>query len=103
MNTRVVAFEEVSPATVQRRSIWTTVLSCLLIVHAALLISEVLTGPGWLAWVECIVASLFGLVGLRERASEAEPRSLSNPPKTSQPSWLRRHPCRVDQSEASRR
>jgi hypothetical protein len=74
MNTRVVAFEEVSPATVQRRSIWTTVLSCLLIVHAALLISEVLTGPGWLAWVECIVASLFGLVGLRERASEAEPK-----------------------------
>jgi hypothetical protein len=79
MNTRVVAFEEVSPATVQRRSIWTTVFACLLIVHAALVLSEVLAGPTWLVWVECMVASVFGLVGLRERASEAEPQVAQQP------------------------
>jgi hypothetical protein len=79
MNTRAVAFEEVSPGTVQRRSIWTTVFACLLIVHAALVLGEVLAGPAWVAWLECIVASLFGLVGLRERASEAEPQAAQQP------------------------
>jgi hypothetical protein len=73
MNTRVVAFEEVSPAAVQRRSIWTTVFACLLIVHAALVLSEVLAGPTWLVWVECMVASVFGLVGLREPQVAQQP------------------------------
>ena len=79
MNTRAVAFEEVSPGTAPRRSIWTTVFACLLIVHAALVLSEVLAGPTWLAWVECIVASLFGLVGLRERATEVELETAQQP------------------------
>lgn len=79
MNTRVVAIEDAPYATVRRRSVWTTVFACMLIVHAALVLGEVLDGQMWLAWFECVVASLFGLVGLRERATETDAKTGDQP------------------------
>jgi hypothetical protein len=56
----------------RQRSIWPTLIACLLILHASLVLSELLQGVAWLAWVECVVASMLGLSRLRETGSEPE-------------------------------
>ena len=69
---RALALETPPARAVRTRSVWPTLIACLLILHASLVLSELLQGVTWLAWVECVVASLLGLSRLRETGSEAE-------------------------------
>jgi hypothetical protein len=52
------------------------VLPCALIVHAALVLGEVLEGPIWVAVIECLIASAAGLQRLREHAAQTEDPAL---------------------------
>jgi hypothetical protein len=51
------------------------VLLIVLILHAALVLGDVLEGPRWFALLECVAALLIGLKGLRELASGEESQS----------------------------
>lgn len=48
-----------------------------LIIHAALILGEQLDFPPWVAFVECVLASLVGLQRLREHTAAIEDPTLS--------------------------
>lgn len=56
---------------------WPTLVAGLLIVHSAFILGEQLDLPRWVAFVECLLASLVGLQRLREHTAQAEDPALA--------------------------